>query len=189
MATTIPEKALARHFLLIVLFNSISVYVFSQTVVLPENNEGKVEYYNPIETDSVDYFTLWDNARAFLGSLSVPDQLTKEVQSNEQLTELIHQFGFYLFIKPTLTKQIDGVVIADISISIEDTKYQYRINNIRFIKYARDRFGKFVPKSSRKYPIELYYPDSKKKTWEAHFADINIKIIKLQQNLEVKMTE
>jgi hypothetical protein len=189
MATIPSGKAVAGSFLLIVLFNLIHVHVSSQPVVLPENSKGKVEYYNSVETDSVDYFTLWDKAIAFLDSLSVPDQLTREVQSNEQLTELTHQFGFYLFIKPTLTRQIDGVVIADISICIEDTMYQYRINNIRFIKYARDRFGKFVPKSSKTYPLELYYPDSKTKTWKAHFAEINGKIVKLQHKLEAKMIE
>jgi hypothetical protein len=119
----------------------------------------------------------------------VPDQVTKEVQSNEQLTELNHHFGFYLYVKPTLTKQIDGIIMADITINVEEKKYQYTINNFRFIKYARNRFGQFVPKSSKKYPLELYYPDTKKKTWIAHFEEIHDKILELQQNLEARIAE
>lgn len=186
---TITGKVFSRPFHILFLTGFIHLSSSAQTVELPVNSEGKVEYFKAVQTDSIDYVTLWDNAMALLSSLSVPDQLTKEVQSNEQLTELEHQFGFYLYIKPTLTKQIDGIMMADITINVEEERYQYKINNFRFIKYARNRFGQFVPKSSKKYPIESYYPDSKKKSWKAHFNEINSKILKFQQNLELKMLE
>lgn len=189
MATLITGKVFIRPFLLLLLAAFIYLPISCQTFELPLNSQGKVEYIKTVESDSVDYYTLWDNAMTFLNSLSVPDQLTKEVMSNKQLTELKHQFGFYLYVKPTLTKQIDGVIIADIIVQVEKTKYQYRINNFRFIKYARNRFGQFVPKSSKRYPLELYYPDSKKKTWMAHFEEIDSKIPEIQQILEVKMSE
>ena len=148
-----------------------------------------VEYAGSVDTDSLTYLTLWDNALEYLSTLSVPDQLTKDVQVNENLTEMSHQFGFYLIVKPALTKQVDGVMMADIIISVNDSEYEYTINNFKFIKYARDRFGVFVPKSSKKYPLEKYYPDNKKKTWIAHFGTINSKIEKITTELGAKMTE
>jgi hypothetical protein len=190
MASSNTGKAFIRPFLIISF-----LYVFfylpasGQTVELPLNGEGKVEYFRIVESDSLDYFTLWENATSFLNSLTVPDQLTKNVQTNEEFTELKHQFGFYLFVKPTLTKQIDGVIIADISMAVEDNTYQYQINNFKFVKYARNRFGQFVPTSSKTYPLELYYPDSRKKSWKAHFGEINTKMSLMQLKLEDKMME
>ena len=187
MATIGKGKALIRPFL-IFLITTITVPAFGQTVSLPVNNEGMVEYHNSVDTDSLTYLTLWDNAMKYLNTLSVPDQLTKEVEGNEDLTEFSHQYGFYLIVKPALTKQVDGVMMADISISVKDSKYEYRINNFRFIKYARDRYGMFVPKSSKKYPLEKYYPDNQKKAWKAHFETINSKIEKITTELEANMT-
>jgi hypothetical protein len=46
-----------------------------------------------------------------------------------------------------------------------------------------------VPKSSKKYPLEKYYPDNKKKTWTAHFEAINSKMEKLTTELGLKMIE
>ena len=97
--------------------------------------------------------------------------------------------GFYLYKKSALTKQIDGVIIADLTINVEESKYQYQINNFRFIQYARNRFGQFVPKSSRKYALEKYYPDNQGKTWRGHFEAINVKIEKMATDLEVNMYE
>lgn len=188
MATIGKGKALARSFLIFIITIS-SVPVFGQTVSLPVNNEGKVEYRKSMDTDSLTYLTLWDNAMIYLNTMSVPDQLTKDVQVNEDLTELSHQFGFYLIVKPALTKQVDGVMMADILISVKDSKYEYTINNFRFIKYARDRYGMFVPKSSKKYPLEKYYPENQKKVWTAHFETINSKIEKITTDLEGNKTE
>ena len=189
MATIKKGKGFSGPFLLFLFLNIFSFQIIGQTISLPENNEGKVEYRNEVDTDSLTYLTLWDNALKYLNTLSVPDQLTKEVQASEDLTELSHQFGFYLIVKPALTKQVDGVMMADISIKVEGSKYEYRINNFRFIKYARDRFGKFVPKSSKKYPLEKYYPDNDKKTWRAHFEALNSKIENISTDLEAKMAE
>ena len=161
----------------------------AQTISLPINSEGKVEYLNEVDTDSLTYLTLWENAVKYLNTLFVPDQLTKEAQANEDLTELSHQLGFYLIVKPALTKQVDGVMMADITINVEGSKYEYKINNFRFIKYARDRFGKFVPKSSKKYPLEKYYPENDNKTWRAHFEAINSKIENISTDLELNMIE
>lgn len=189
MATINKGKAFSRPFLLILFLNLFSFQVIAQSVILPVNEEGEVEYRNEVDTDSLTYLTLWDNALEYLNTLSVPDQLTKEVVASKDLTELSHQFGFYLIVKPALTKQVDGVMMADITIKVEGSKYEYKINNFRFIKYARNRFGKFVPKSSKKYPLEKYYPGNDKKTWRAHFETINSKIENISTDLELNMTE
>jgi hypothetical protein len=190
MATTGKGKALTGPFLIfLILIYSHYVAGQTETITLPVNDQGLVEYTRSVDTDSLTYLTLWDNAIKYLSTLSVPDQLTKDVQVNENLTAMSHQFGFYLIVKPALTKQVDGVVIADIKISVKDSKYEYTINNFKFIKYARNRFGVFVPKSSKKYPLEKYYPDNKKKTWIAHFEAINSKMEKLTTELGVKMIE
>jgi len=187
MAIINHRKAFDKPFLLFILLIFVYSPNIGQTALLPVDDNGKVEYFNSVETDSIDYHTLWDNAGEFLSTLSVTGQLKKEVQANENLSELTHQFGFYLFVKPTLTKQIDGIMIADITIKINDSQYMYYINNFKFIKYARDRFGQFAPKSSKRYPLELYYPDNTKKTWKTHYAEINGKIIEIQQKIEAKM--
>ncbi len=188
MATTGKGKALSRPFLIFLILINASM-VAAQTVTLPTNVEGMVEYTKSVDTDSLTYLTLWDNAMKYLSTLSVPDQLTKDVQANETLTEMSHQFGFYLLVKPALTKQVDGVMMADIKISVNDSKYEYTINNFKFINYERNRFGVFVPKSSKTYPLEKYYPDNKKKPWITHYEAINSKIEKLTKDLETKMVE
>ena len=188
MPTTGKGRAITRPFL-IFLIMSFSHYGAGQTVTLPVNDQGMVEYASSVDTDSLTYLTLWDNAMKYLNTLYVPDQLTKDVQVNENLTAMSHQFGFYLIVKPALTKQLDGVMMADIKISVKDSKYEYTINNFKFIKYARNRFGVFVPKSSKKYPLEKYYPDNAKKTWISHFEAINSKIENITAELGSKMIE
>lgn len=188
MATSGKGKAFSRPFL-IFLIMSFSHYGAGQSIALPVSDEGMVEYTRSVDIDSRTSLTLWDNAMKYLNTLSVPDQLTKEVQVNESLTTMSHQLGFYLIVKPALTKQVDGVMMADIKITVNDSKYEYTINNFKFIKYERNRFGLFVPKSSKKYPLEKYYPDNKKKTWITHYETINSKIEKLTADLEAKMAE
>ena len=182
-------KGLNRPFPLFILLTSSIMTLADQTVKLPENPEGKIEYCDEVALDSADYQRLWDNAMSFLNSLSVPDRLTKEVETSEDLTVLSQQLGFYLFVKPALVRQVDGVILADISIQLMEDGYQYRIHNFRFIKYARNRFGEFVPASSKQYPLVLYYPDSKKKTWQAHCATIGLKMTDLKQNLNMQMKD
>jgi hypothetical protein len=120
MAAIISGKAFKRSFLILIAL-SFHRSGQGQTVKLPQNSNGNVEYYHAVETDSIPYPVLWDKAIEFLRALSVPGQLTKEVRSNENLTELVHEFGFYLYMKPALTKQIGGVLMADISVKIENT--------------------------------------------------------------------
>jgi hypothetical protein len=189
MDTIINVKILFRPLLICILSIIISFPDIGQTVSLPENSDGKVEYCNSIETDSIGYFYLWNNAERFLSTLSIPGKLKKEARANENLTELSHQFGFYLFSKPALTRQIDGVIIADINIKVLDTKYEYRINNFKYIKYARDRFGRFVPKNSKRYPLERYYLDNKEKKWKTHISEIDSKMINMTGKLEKEMIE
>ena len=189
MTTLKTGKALAGSFLLLIGTLACTTPVIGQTTSLPLNQEDKVEYVHAVETDSLPYLTLWDNAMEFLDSLTVPDQLAKEVMASDDLTELRHQFGFYLIVKPALTKQVEGVMMADLNMKFNGSGYEYSINNFRFIKYARNRFGVFVPKSSKKYPLENYYPDNQKKNWQTHFETINSKIQNIAVNLEQKMKE
>lgn len=182
-----PERVFRSPLLI---FLSILIFNLSQAglaVTLPENHDGKIEYCDDITFDSADYQRLWDNAMAFLNSLSVPDRLSREVEISEDMTALSSQWGFYLYVKPSLVPQVDGVIIAEISIHLFEEGYQYRIHNFRFIKYARNRFGEFEPVSSKQYPLELYYPDNKKKTWQAHFVTIQGKMTDLQQDLNLHM--
>jgi len=188
MAILIPGKALRWPSLLYIFAHFIHLTVAGQAVILPVDTEGKVEYHESVISDHSDYCTLWKNAIGFLSTLSVPDQLNREARINEEMSELNQQTGFYLFTKPGLTKQIDGVMVVDITLKIEEGKYNYRIHNFRFIKYARDRFGKFSPESSKKYALELYYPDSKKRSWKTHFEEINSKILELEQKMNAKLT-
>jgi hypothetical protein len=188
MATLIPGKALQRSFLLYIFAHFIHLTVTGQAVMLPVDPEGKVEYHDSVLLVDGDYHNLWGNAIGFLNALSVPDQLAKEVKVSGDMRELSHQIGFYLYTKPGLTQQIDGVMMADITLTIEEGKYEYRIHNFRFIKYARDRFGKFSPESTKKYALELYYPDSKKRSWQAHFVEINSKMLELEQKMNTKLT-
>lgn len=180
-------KAFPGPFLLHIILLLNAPALMAQTGVLPVNESGKVSYQGSIPVDSATYLVLWDRATKFLNTLSVPDQIHKEAESNAALTELFRQFGFYLYVKPGLTRQIDGVVIADIHLGISEKGYAYRIDNYTFIKYARNRFGNFTPKTSRRYPLESYYPDSKKKSWETHFETINVKMTDLIGKLEENM--
>ena len=160
-----------------------------QAATLPINQDGKVEYYDSIVSGIDDHHLLWNNAIVFLNRLGVPDQLTAEAEVNVDTNELKQQFGFYLYYKPALTQQVDGVILAEITLKIEKGKYTYRINNFRFIKYARDRYGRFTAESTKKYPLELYYPDSKRKTWQTHFAEIDSKITDLEQKMRADLMD
>lgn len=187
MAALINGKAWIRPFLFLILVSLIHLSLDGATESLPVDLNGKVEYKGTIYSDFSPYPDLSNHIVTFLNTLSVPDQLSAEAETSADKQTFKHQVGFYLYQKPALTWQIDGVIIADITVKIVEGKLDYRIHNFRFIDYARNRLGKFTPKSTKKYPLELYYPDSKNKTWQIHFVEIDRIISELEQKMKADL--
>jgi hypothetical protein len=187
MAALINGKALSRPFLSLILVNLMHLSMAGAAESLPVDLNGKVEYKGTIYSDISHYPDLSNHIVAFLNTLSVPDQLTAEVEASADKQTFKHQVGFYLYQKPALTWQIDGVILADVTVKINEGKLDYCIHNFRFINYTRNRLGKFTPKSTKKYPLELYYPGSKNKTWQIHFVEIDRKISDLEQKMRVDL--
>lgn len=160
---------------------------YSQDSIFPEV-EGRIVYSKRIVSDSLNTVALWQNALDYLESLELMDKVKGQeiVIDNVDKVASAHQ-EFYLFKKGVITKQIEGVVKASVSIQIVSGGFEYSIDSILYQAYARNRYGKYAPKSSKKYSLESIYEIKSSKEWMRHFNSINGKIEEIMSNLEAKM--
>ena len=184
----ISGKTLFGSFLFSV-FLFLSQVGMSQENIFPEN-DGDIVYTNQIISDSINQITLWENALDYLGSLELINQVKgQEAEIDNEGKKAMASQGFYLLKKGVVTKQIEGVIESTTTIRIIPGGYAYSINNILYQPYARNRYGKYAPKSSKKYSLESIYKKKSSKEWIQHFDDINRKIEEIIYNLESKMSK
>ena len=159
----------------------------AQNTIFPEV-DGSIVYNEKVLSDSTDQITLWENALDYLGSLKLIDQVKdQEVYiSHDNLIATARQ-EFYLFKKGIVTKQVEGVLESAVTIKIIPGGYKYRIDSILYQQYSRNRYGKYSPKSSKKYSLESIYAKKTSSDWQKHFVEINSKMEEMQLNIKQKM--
>jgi hypothetical protein len=139
------------------------------------------------------YFTeperlkVWTKAGEFAAELKLPEKIENTPVIDELNKKINAMFGFYLYKQTAFLKQVDGVITAELKILIEEEKMVAIIDNIYFVDYARNRYGKFSPKSSRKYSYEEIMKKQKDMIWQDHLSTIdekmNLLLIELQKSV------
>ena len=126
----------------------------------------------------------WEKAVPFADDLKLPEKIENEAVVDELNRKINVMFGFYLYKQTAFLKQVDGAITAELDIAFEDDRMFLIIHNIYFIRYARDRYGKFSPRSSKKYPYGDLLKKQKGETWQNHFRTIDEKMNSLLFELQ-----
>ena len=130
----------------------------------------------------------WKKAVEYADALKLPEKVENKAVVDELNRKINTMFGFYLYKQAAFLKQVDGAVMAELDISFEADTMVAIIQNIYFIRYARDRYGKFSPRSSRKYPYGDLINKQKGESWLNHFKTIdekmNLLLVELQKSVQ-----
>ena len=157
--------------------------LFIQAFVQADPNTD-ISYLSMVRADSGKYESVvliikseqdkaWAKSVEFADKLKLPEKIENKAVVDEVNRKINTMFGFYLYKQSAFLKQVDGTITAELEITFEDERMFAIIHNIYFIRYARDRYGKFSPRSSKKYPYGDLLKKQKGETWQNHFRTID----------------
>jgi len=147
-------------------------------------------YERRIRFDAADHSRVWDTALKFANDLKYPERMENQPESDKLNGQIHANFGFYLYQQTAFLKQVDGVITAEVDIQVKDDFILAAIHDIYFIDYARDRYGKFSPKTSRKFALpELKEKKKNNKIWQEHFITIDENLNQLLNELQKSLDD
>ncbi len=166
----------------------IITFVLNCQLFAQESKQGMVDfnfdYHKKIEIDPGLISREWEKVKEFSSQLKYPDKIDNTPVIDELSRTIKTQFGFYLYKKSAFLKQVDGAVFADLYIDFEENRLVSTIRTIYFIDYRRDRYGKFSPRSSKKYTLEYLRKTRNNPTWKNHFLTIDENMTLLLSKIE-----
>lgn len=152
-------------------------------------NQDPIVYILKIDVENSGKKSAWDNTKEFVSQLKYPGKIENGAIIDETIGTIKTQFGFYLYQETAFLKNVDGAIFADLDVELQMSQVVTTIRNIYFIDYARDRYGKFSPKTTKKYSLEDLIEKRKSDTWKGHFITVDENIRLLLSNLEKSVFE
>lgn len=154
-------------------------------------NEDPSEYILKMDIESADKSRVWDTACTFASGLKYPGKVQNDPLIDPATGIIQARFGFYLYHQMAFMKQVEGAVFADLDLVFKEDHVLATIHHIYFMDYDRDRYGKFSPKSSKKYTLEelnkKHARDSRKKHLQTIDENMRVLLSNLHQTiLEIK---
>ncbi|MBS0000513.1 MAG: hypothetical protein KFF73_16150 [Cyclobacteriaceae bacterium] len=147
------------------------------------------EYISRIQFNAAELERVWETAEAFASRLKFPEKVDNRADIDDLKQTINARFGFYLYQQTAFLKQVDGVIQAELEIIFEGDRVTAAVRNVRFIDYARDRYGKFSPRSSKKYALEDLREKRNDEIWQGHFTTIDENMMMLLSDLEKSILE
>jgi len=172
-----------RSFILpfvIILFTGVPLFAQDQVQILSDEDPIVFSMHCEIQPD--DPSRVWDTVKEFASLLKYPGKIENKALIDDFSGTIKVQFGFYLYQKLSIMKQVDGAVFADLDIILRNNQVISSIHTIYFIDYIRDRYGKFSPRSSKKYTLEYLRKKRKDDVWKEHFRSI-------EDNMDLLLTK
>jgi hypothetical protein len=178
-----------RPFILFFLFFLGLVNRMQAQNPLENSDQDLIEYVRYIEIDATDSMRIWDSVVLFASDLKSPGKLSSNTIIDDYSGSIKAHFGFYLYQNLSFIKQVDGAVFAEMNLLYANNQISSIIRNIYFIDYARDRYGKFSPSSSKRYALEDLIKKRKNEIWKQHFRTIDENMNSILSNLEKSIRE
>ena len=148
--------------------------------------EGRIQYNHAMSIDSNASHVLFDRGLSILDSLSVPDKPKSETSIDYNTSSLKNEYGFYLYRKTGINQQIYGRVTADVTLIVKKDQVAIMLDHIYIVKYHKDRFAQFKPKTSRKYYLDEQVIKNKS-IFDQYFAYIDEKSKNIVKNISYKL--
>lgn len=173
-------------FILIVLFQENVLNAQDARIT---RNEDPSEYILKMDLDSADKSRVWDTACTFASGLKYPGKVQNEPSIDPSSGIIQARFGYYLYHQMAFMKQVEGAVFADLDLVFQGERVTATIHNIYYMEYARDRYGKFSPKSSKKYTLEELNKKKARDSRKKHLQTIDENMRMLLTNLHQTLSE
>lgn len=178
-----------RPFLFILLCLMLPEMDISAQEAVITRNEDPSEYILQMDINSAEKSRIWDTICEFATRLKYPGKVQNEPVIDTSSGIIQARFGFYLYHQMAFMKQVEGAVFADLDLVFQDNQVLATIRNIYFMDYARDRYGKFSPKSSKKYTLEDLNKKRMKDSRQKHLHTIDENMRMLLSNLHQSILE
>jgi hypothetical protein len=161
-----------------------SIFVLSpvllngQSFNFPFNEQGKVEYYYSIYSDSTTLPVKKANTLKYYHSIgNAPYDKSGDNNYYDEFTgNFSKKTGFILYESGLITKKPSGVITGNCRVVVLDSGYQVFISELKYSDLIKDRYGVYNPASSKFFPIESLIDHHSGKKWDQKYHDINDKI-------------
>jgi hypothetical protein len=152
-------------------------------------NEDPSEYILQMDFESAEKSRVWDTTCSFASGLKYPGKVQNEPSIDPTSGMIQARFGYYLYHPMAFMKQVEGAVFADLDLMFQGDRVTATIHNIYYMEYARDRYGKFSPKTSKKYTLEELNKKKARDSRKKHLQTIDKNMRMLLTNLHQTLSE
>jgi hypothetical protein len=138
------------------LVNTFLVILFSSSLCLAQREElltdekGKFIHYELIEANGALKETLKQRANSFLKKVAKDVKL----KFNHGDTTFVAQGKLIIHKTLLVMSHPSGEILYRLEIDIRDEKFRFWLTDFTFVAYQRDRYGNFVPSSTKGIPLE-----------------------------------
>ncbi|MBD1391848.1 DUF4468 domain-containing protein [Mucilaginibacter glaciei] len=128
---------------------SASHVAFAQKELLQLDETNKYVYYQVVDKPGVVADTLYNRSLTF-AKTAVPKTKPQNVVANAVVTK----GKFLVYSGSSVVRKEGGEVSYTLFIESKDQKYRYKVSDLIFTPYARDRFGNMVAIPGVEVPLE-----------------------------------
>lgn len=136
---------------LLCLFVLASIQLKANDPSLDSHNFNQFDTLEIINASAKDLLL---SCKSFYKERSKSNSVTKAFNKNDDSAICSFTDGFLLKSKVLVGMHLSGAINYEVKIRKEDNSIILQLLNPTFIPYKRDRFGKFVPESGKKIPLE-----------------------------------
>jgi hypothetical protein len=132
---------------------------------LPTGENGRVVFYEVVQTDPLPKEALYANAVKWLAEKLPSWQ--DETNGDTAAYRFTAAYEFPVYAKGYVSKQLHGTITCRLVLQIKDSRYRFYLSDFVFHYYHMDRTYKMVPTGKTK-PLEDLKAPGWQNTWEGH---------------------
>jgi hypothetical protein len=163
--------------LLIITLQAVTAQIF------PANENGKINFYEVSEVDSLTKSVLYRNATRWITSLKTLDNTIEWITKDSTNGKLSIKSIFSVYTGSGILKKLSGKFYYNINVEVKNNRYRYSFSDFIYHEYKSDRYHNILPTGNTKN-LEETKALGWQKLWDKHRKTLDEKINSDIRNLK-----
>lgn len=172
----------------VIFFFLLSAFT-AQHSPLPLNAAGKVSFEGFVEAEEQGRDVLFKNALDYTAAVQKAGSHTARAKVHAAKGLVRKEGGFMVYKKGLFTPQPHGEIRYSLELQVSEEGYTYQFTDFVFHYYEKNRFGRYVPVSGKKKPLEETSFAGMQDLWQEHKLNTRQHIENHIRALAVKMLQ
>ena len=146
----------------------IAALPMQQEASLPRNKAGKIAFEDYVVVERLGKEALFRNAMSYASGLQKVSDKSEKIRFSASEGNVRKEGSFLVYKKGLFTSQIHGEVAYTLQLTVDEQGYAYSFTDFVFQYYDKNRYGRYVPLSGKKKPLEEEKFAGMQDLWKAH---------------------